>query len=378
MEFAAREGGELEGPRELESRAAIERDVENLRGALRWAIDAGDADLALTEVEALATAGALRTPPFGLIALEAAQMPGAEGHDLRPMALGAVCMTYTQQGEVERAVSFAHAALEAAREWGDSPRTRKLRCRLNGCVFAALAYGSDTDRILTLGRAALEDASAIDDPVEKLRALVLLSSMLDAAHSDEAIGYGEEALAQAKAIGNPSYLAWAPMMLGGRLATTDPARARRLLDEAARAAAAADNEFARSMAMQQLAMTQARQADHFAAAQTLLEMVRHAHRAGDHGTVMSGLADVACLLAVLGVDEPALVTGEWVMDHGIVITDALASNDLWAQFGIVAFLASREGAPRGARERSADLARSFDEAAIIDYVEAQLGAHGPS
>jgi hypothetical protein len=84
------------------------------------------------------------------------------------------------------------------------------------------------------------------------------------------------------------------------------------------------------------------------------------------------------LLALLGVDEPALVTGEWVTDHGIVIIEGLATNELWAEFGIVAFLALRERARSGARERSAELARSFDEAAIIGSVGAQLGAHGSS
>jgi len=51
---------------------------------------------------------------------------------------------------------------------------------------------------------------------------------------------------------------------------------------------------------------------------------------------------------------------------------------MWAQFGIVAFLALRDRARPGARGRCADVAQSLDEAAIIDYVGAQLGAHGSS
>ncbi len=373
VEFAIQAGTGLESPDELMWRSAVEQDLENLRGALRWAIDSNDADLALIEIEALNTVGSLRAPPFGMTAMEAANMPGAEGHELRAMALASVCMTLTQQGEVERALEVASAAEDAARMWGNTLRHGKLRCRLGGCLTTAIAYSGDYERLLELAQAELRQARAIDDRFETARALILLASILDANHNDEAIRLGEEGLTLARQIGNPSYVAWAPMMLAGRLATDDPIRTRQLLDEAAQAATLADNNFARSMAMQQLALIQAHQHDYLAAGQSLREMIHHARETGDHGSTLSGLGTLACVFAALGVEEPAMVIAIWVGDHGIDLAQTAANNPNWILFGIATPLTALQDEQSEATLRLfQQQADSLDEARIIAYVSDHL------
>jgi hypothetical protein len=174
-------------------------------------------------------------------------------------------------------------------------------------------------------------------------------------------------------MGNPSYLAWAPMMLAGRLATSDPARARQLLDNAAEAAALAGNDYARNMAIQQLALVQARQGDYLASGRSVLEMIRRAHDTGDHGTVLSGLGSLACLFAVLGDEEPALVTAAWLADHGMPVAETVNAN--LGHFGSATLTALDECQSGSARRAVQQQASSFDEARAISYVGDHLDRH---
>jgi predicted ATPase/class 3 adenylate cyclase len=372
VELAERAGLGLEGPDELVWRARVEEDLANLRGALRWAIDVGDVDLALSEVEALSTVGSLRSPPFGLMAFEVARMAGADRHELQPMALGAVCMTFTQQGAVEQALEFAAAAETSARRlWTDSARHTKLRCRLRGCITTAIAYSGDFARLIELARDELTDARTINDRLETCRALTLLSSVLGPDRNDEAIQCGEEALCLAKEVANPSYMAWAPMMLAGRLAATDPARAEALFDEAVRAADAADNDFARSQAFNQLAAAQAQQHDYLAASRSLVEMVSRARATGDQGTVQSGMGFLACLLAIQNEQEAALLVGAWTQTRGFHVSETSTDARFFA-FGVGSYVAMRqrqsEEALRAIRER----AQTMDEVQVLDVVRHRL------
>lgn len=373
VELAVSAGSGLEGPDELVWRARVEDDLENLRAALRWVVDQGDVDLALTEVEALNTVGSLRSPPFGLTALEVARMEGAEDHELYPMALASACMTETQDGTVEHALQLADAAeAAAARLWTDSPRHRKLRCRLWGCLTTAIAYGGDFPRLTQLARGELDDSRAIGDRFEMARALILLSSVLGPEHDQEAIRYGEDAVALAKQIGNPSYQAWAPMMLAGRLAASDPTRAETLLDEAVRAATVADNDFARSQAVNQLAFTQAERGDYPAASRSLLDMTTMGRATGDRGTAMQGLIWLACLLVLRGDEEGGIILGAWAEERGFSVADTSPDARQYGVFGVGPYRASREAQSETARRAVSQQVASMDDAQILEFVRRRI------
>ena len=372
LDLALEVGAGLEGTDELLYRARLEQDLEDLRAALRWSISTGDADSALTEVYALSEwRGSLRSPPFGMMALQAAHMPGASEHRLQATALGSVCMTLTQQGAVEEALAMAEAAERAASALGGSAEERKLRCRLRGSLATAIAYSGDVERLVMLAREGLADARALGDRFEIARALILLAGTLGVDQVNEAIRAGEEGLVVAREIGVPSYLAWAPMMLAGRIATTNPARAEQLLEEAVRAATLADNDYAKTMAVQQLATAQAAQGDYCAAARSLLDMAAGAHERGDLGSAQGAIAGLACTLALFGDDEAALLTGAWFEQHHGRSFDGPPSY-LSVAFDAPTYLALRDRQAPDVLSSYVDRARSLDQAAIFELARTHV------
>ncbi len=372
VDLAVEASAGLESPDELLYRARVEENLEDLRAALRWSISMGDTDGALTEVYALTTAGSLRSPPFGMMALQAAQMPGASDHRLQATALGSVCMTLTQQGVVEEALAMAEAAERAASRFEDSAEAGKLRCRLRGCLTTAIAYSGNFERVLQLAQEELADARAIGDHFETARALILLAGTLGVDEVDDAIQAGEEGLQVAREIGVPSYLAWAPMILAGRLATTDPARAEQLLEEAVRAATLADNDFAKTMAVQQLATAQAAQGDYYAAARSLLEMAAGARARGDLGSAQGAVLFLACMLAQFGDDEAALLTGIWAEQHGVAFNRMSPRDYTFVALDAPTYIALRDGLAHDVVSSYIDRARVLDQAAVLEFARTHV------
>jgi len=135
--WAQEAGHGLEGRDETLWRERVDQDLENLRTALRWNIGSADTEAALTEVYALSNMFALSSMPFGTLALDAANMPGAASHPLRAAALGSAAMTLTQEGAVQKAFECVQAAESALAVLGDTPAHAKLRCRVRGCLTNA-------------------------------------------------------------------------------------------------------------------------------------------------------------------------------------------------------------------------------------------------
>ena len=374
VELALRAGDGLQGPDELLWRSRIEEDLENLRAALRWSIDTGDVDAALTEVYAL-TPWSQGAPPFGMMALEAARMPGAAGHRFEGAALGTACAVLTVQGALVEALDLANAAEQATTQLGNSAEDRTARCRIGGCIITVIAYSGDNARIIRLAREKLADARAAGNRFETARALIMLTGTLGVEDADEAIRAGEEGLGIAREIGAPSYLAWAPMMLAGRLPARDPARAEALLEEAVAAAVRADNDWARTMAMQQLAVVRATQGDLAGAARAAFQMAEVAHLVGDHGSAQSGLAMAACLLAALGDEEGGLLVGAWVEGRGFRLRIDLPSyNPALAFTEIGTYVRLRDSRLPDEMRALEARAGALDEAAAVDYARSRVDA----
>ena len=365
VELAQRAGLGLQGPDELAWRDRVEEDVDNLRGALAWAITTADADMAIGLVAPLANFGSLRIPPFGMMAEEAVRMPGGADHPLAAVAMASVCMTLTQQGDLERALAFADAALEAADALEVSPLRAKVRCQVRSGLSTAIAYQGDSARLIELARGAEADARAIGDRFELAQALVLLTGVLGADEIDEAIGAGEEALALARENGAPSYVAFALMMLATRLAARDPARAEALSNEAVETAVRADNEWATAMATQMLGNVQAEQGDYQGAVRTLVEVLAGAHGRGDRGATQGVTSLLACGLAAIGDEEGALVLGAWAEKRGYLSGQAVDNTPGFAVAGLASYLAMRDRQDPATRERTAREAAGLDDAGVV-------------
>ncbi|HUA96508.1 MAG TPA: adenylate/guanylate cyclase domain-containing protein [Acidimicrobiales bacterium] len=345
LDFAKKAEAGLGSPQETVWRERVERELENLRAGLRWFITSDDTDSALAEIYALADVGSLSFMPFGMLVIEAAEMPAAAAHPLRAAALGCACMSLAQQGALDEMGAYLDETERLLADVGTAPERVKFRCRVRACLTTPVAYQQEQEHFISLARDGLADARAIGDRFEEMRALILLAAILGDDERDEAIRAGEEALALARELEVPSYLAWAPMWLATRLARSDPAGAEDLLDEARSAAVRIDNAWAMAMASQTLAGVQAAQGRFRQACRTLLGNVERAHQMGDDGTAHSNLALLSCTLAALGEEDRALLAGSWVGAHGHDPLRGDRSRPMFGDFGCPAYvdLVARRG-----------------------------------
>ena len=308
LELVENLGPGLRDQRELESKERINRDLDNVRTAFRWAVDAGDAEMALRFVDAVSVIAVIRTP-FGTLPEEAARLPGAVGNPLAAIALASAAAAFSGQGEPQRAAELVDEALESAGAVRGSLSGDHAFCRVCENVTMVAHLQSDSTRFIEVARAWLQAANELDDPFEVSESLNLLAGITTEA--DEAIKAGEESLVLARRLGSPSRIAHASIILGMRLSVVGDDRSESLFAEALDAAIAAQNDWVDSFAAQQLGLMQARKGALAAAAKTLLETAERAMRKGDHYAIAITVSLMACVLATVGDDEAALVLGAW-------------------------------------------------------------------
>ena len=309
LEFADDVGPDLKGGDELPSKERVNRELDNLRAALRWAIDAGEAEIALRLVDSLAIVGLLHAV-YGTVPQEAANMPGADGNPLVAVALASAAEAFIGQGENQQAVALAEAALNIAHGLPDTPLSEHILCRVCSnvsMVFPFLQNGGA--RSEEMARVWLKAARKLDDAFEISEALTLLGGT--AVDPQEAVQACEEALALAHRVGSPSRIAYASTILATRLGTADVDRVEALFAEALDAALLAHNDWVDSFTAQALALMQARRGDFERAIRTLVETAERANQKGDHFALGIAVRYLAIVLAALGDEEAALLLGSW-------------------------------------------------------------------
>ncbi len=304
-------GPGLQGPEEVAHKARIEQDLDNLRTALRWAIDAGDADAALRLVDALSNAGAIRSP-YGTLPLEAAKMPQATGHPLVPVALASGAAALSAQGDNEQALAIAEAAVEAAEEGRGTPIGNRALGHTYSNVAMVGQMAGRTERFREMAEIWLEVGRALNDDHETSQALNIIGSLL--VDEREAIKACERSLELARRLGAPSRIAYASIALGSRLITVDVERAERVLTEAVSAATAVGNGWIDQWGATNLGLLRAGKGDLIGATSTMVEITERGLRRGDHFSVGISIGQIGLLLAAL--DEPSgLLLGAWSEHH---------------------------------------------------------------
>ena len=308
--FSERAGHELCGRDEAQWSDRVEAEMENLRRALNWAIEDGNADLALRIVGGLAVTGYRVGAPFGSLAHDAADLPGAAGHPARPMALASAAWTALHLAEYESAVTFGRAGVDAARGLDDG-HDRDWRLSRALAVLAPVAVTSG-DRVASLQAAEerRELAATFDDPYEMSQALSMLASL----HDDFAIA--EEAVRLARLVGNPTMLSYALSVLAVLLLADDAPRASVLLQEAATIASDVGNPEAESLARQVLGGLLYGLGDHVGAARMSLASAQQLLREGDRFYAFAELWCVAVALDDLGDVENLRILGGWLVRKG--------------------------------------------------------------
>jgi hypothetical protein len=210
--------------------ARLDREIDNIRAALTWATGADDAHLCLSLIgdfgywnlysrhlgyllapwaaAALETTGAVEDPRFASV-----------------LAVQAVDHIHHQRiGEAER---DARWAIDLIVDHG-SPFNTDPWCTLcNALIFAGRATEFEgADALVDAARATGDDYTI----ASALAQVAVWWYVLD--NAERCVPLAEEALRSAQRTGNPTMLAQAGAFLGGALETTDPSRARSILETA--------------------------------------------------------------------------------------------------------------------------------------------------
>jgi predicted ATPase len=300
-------GRGLRGPDEARWDRVIDAELENLRAALRWAIAADEADLAVRLVAGLAVAGPRMGMPFGSDAAEAARLAGASGHPLRTLCLASAAWSACLRGDFDEGLPLSDESLEGG-PVTDSNDPEALRARSEALTVATsvrLIHGESADATAAYRDEDLRAATALGDPYYLAHAL-MHHVLYDPSTRDETIRL-------ARGCANPSTMAYALAIVAGQIAGDHPARAKAQLEEAAAHAAAVRNEQAGALARQGLALLLVRAGgDHLPAAREALESAQRLLDTGDRFWGYNLLAVVAFSLDALGDEEPARLVAAWL------------------------------------------------------------------
>ena len=224
MSFAETAVPELCGPNEIVWMSRIDRELDNLRALLDWAIDTGDPDLAVRMLSA-ACRHRRTCPGFNRMLdpiVERTADPGATQHPKYPEALVTAAWLAVNRGDVDLAARHCDDAEEAApnRDGGA------------GVPYLWVARGATAglqgrlDELIGCFERAVELLRARDDP-ELPTPLANLANMRWSILNDttSTIPMAEEALDLARRIGGPHVIAIALATAGTVLADSNPMRA---------------------------------------------------------------------------------------------------------------------------------------------------------
>ena len=226
----------LRGPAEAAWSRRVARDHENLRAAMAYAIESDDADIALRLLTAAKLIPMYFLPIAATLAGSAEAALGLSGAREHPLSIAAYVHAGTlawAAGDLERTETLAAEGEEALRRLGLQPDQYLDGLR----AFVAIGRGR-TKEVIEIWASVLPIDRAKGDDLEFAGDLGMLA-FYRALNGDRetAIAEATEALAAARAVGNPSMTAYCLGNLGFVLAESEPARARELLRESIEIAA---------------------------------------------------------------------------------------------------------------------------------------------
>jgi predicted ATPase len=325
-DFSNQAGEGLRGPEEASWDRAIELELENLQAALRWAVAAREADLAVRIVAGLAVGGARMGMPFGPAAEHAARLEAAQGHPLRALCLTSAAWTACLLGEFDEVIRLSAQALASC--LASSHEKEDLRVRsetITVAISLRLIQGAAQEEVSSLIEQGLAVARELDDPYYLAHALLHVTGR----------SASEQAVRLARTTANPTTLSYTLAALAGDLIDDNPAQAKVLLGEAVAQAEAVRNEQAGALARQTQVLVLARMGgDHLSSARDTLLSARRLLASGERFWGLSLLGAVAKDLDALGAREPAVMVTGWVLSQGVQLrsTSPRTTAFLYAPF----------------------------------------------
>jgi predicted ATPase len=153
----------------------LEQELPNLRTSLSFLLDSGDAPAALRLSTRLRTFWAARSPTEGSEWLERTLASGAGTPAERGEGFVAAASLAGMHGHPERAVAFAHEAIEAARRAGDGT-SLATACGFCGWTLAELGDLREATEMLECTRELVPSVHDLSARAEALRYVALILS----------------------------------------------------------------------------------------------------------------------------------------------------------------------------------------------------------
>ena len=356
----------LLGPKQREWLERLDSERDNIRAALSWALDAGEAEVGLRIGAALWRYWQLRSyVQEGRERLEELLALGSGSTATRATAQTTIASLTLLQGDGETARRLLEESLTVHRRNGDA---RMVAYALGLLVRPAIAAG-EIDSALALAREALGVARGGPSPYMESAALWLVGVCLAArGELDDAERTIEEAIDLARKLGNARSVGSALMSLGGlALMRGDHERARRLFDESLAVLRSLDDAWGISNSLANLAFLALEAGDAETAHILLAEALAIERDIGDHPVLANALEMSARLAA--GEGHPALSIRLYA--RAVLLREIVG---VWREFELglpdpmshIADLRSRVGeetfAEEWARGRAMSLIEAIDQA----------------
>jgi predicted ATPase/class 3 adenylate cyclase len=371
--WSERAGAGLRGPAEREWVDAVDRELENLRTAVLWAVDAGDADLCVRLVAPLMLEIMTTDDTVGSLVELCLAVPRIEEHPLYAQlaAYSGYVMAWRGRRDEARALLAAADASVARRPVPAATLTRVLSSK--SIATSVLDGFAEAMRVGHLRASAAREAG---DDYELCRALGGIASQ-QGYLLDDARPLAEEAVALARPIGNPLLLSSSLFALANATLRWDQARALEYYHEAEVHVLASGND-RMALVIQGLHIQVLYEAgDLGGTANAVLRAVEFEWGRRHHLQLgYAPLLVLAAALAQAGHDEPASVL------EGVYAAGPVAASPSMNETGrVVTILAALAEIPvRLGAERHQELnARgvAMDDAEIVEFVRsvaADVGA----
>jgi predicted ATPase/DNA-binding SARP family transcriptional activator len=294
----------LRGPDEEHWVGVVDRDLDNLRSAHRWAVEHNNADLALVVSSGLRYYALYRfrdeVVSWGAAAIA---LPDAVGHSQFAVACGAVAEGLTARGELRCADALAEQILARASDPDDPDRMPGLRVAgmvalYEGRTDDGFRYHQEMLRLARLHHAPYETGMAL---------LGLAQSRTYGGDAPAGLTFAEEQFRVAQQLKNPSMLALALYDQAEALSLTEPEAARDRYERAVGLAQAAGSSFIEGIALVGLASLLGRSGRPSTALPQFLAITDRWYDMGIWHHQWTTLRNLVQLLLRIGCNEDAAV-----------------------------------------------------------------------
>jgi predicted ATPase/class 3 adenylate cyclase len=359
----------MRGPQELAARVQLLMEVDNVRAAVIWGLDAvddADSEMAMRIIAALSHEASLhRSVGVGRWALRAVDRAERSSPARRADVLGAAAYSTLVSGDHERSRELALAALR------DGPQPESWS---PGLAFLTLGYGALAtgrhDEVLPIMNEGHEKLAAIVHDEWAMLAFLwsktAFGSLLNApgTHAEAA-----DLVRRARALGNTTAIANSLHAYAMSRARDEPEESLAAFEESV-GLLTVGNDNLLSSAYSMSGQLYARRGEMNKAFQSVRAAVVHSEHIGDHPQLVSALAFATTILSRSGHQEPAAVLAGVIVDGSLAEINRFPGSAREHGDRVLVRIEEALGSDAYRRAAARGASMSFEE--IVEYTIGEL------